>query len=58
MFEKCDYQKDKKNEWFLIPASLMAKFGLVFVFTLENHFFQRFHFKANRKSIRSSKKRY
>ena len=39
MFEKCDYQIEKKNEWFLIPASLMAKVGLVFVLTLENYFF-------------------
>ena len=39
MFEKCDYQIDKKNEWFLISASLMAKVGLVFVLTLANYFF-------------------
>ena len=32
-----------------------AKFGLVFVSTLENAFSQRFYFQANRKSICSSK---
>ena len=35
-----------------------AKFVLVFVLTLENAFPKRFHFKVNRKSIRSSKKRH
>ena len=39
-----------------LPASFTAKFGLVFVLTLENAFPQRFDFKANRKSIGSSKK--
>ena len=42
----------------LLPASFMAKFELVFVLTLENPFSQRFHFKYNRKSMGSSKKRY
>ena len=31
--------------------SLIAKFGLVCVLTLEKTFPERFHFKANRKSI-------
>ena len=35
---------------------LQQKFGLVFVLTLENAFSQRFFFKANWKSIGSSKK--
>ena len=50
-------QIDSKNEWLLLSASFTAKFGLVFVLTLENAFSQRFHFQANRKSIGSSKKR-
>ena len=48
------HQIDSKNEWLLLPP----KFGLVFVLTLENAFSWRFHFKANRKSIGSSTKRY
>ena len=54
MFERCD----TKNEWFLLSASFTAKFGLAFVITLESTFSLRFHFKANRKGIGSSKKRY
>ena len=46
---------DSKNEWLLLPASFTAKIGLVFVLTLENAFSSRFHYKANRKSIGSSK---
>ena len=38
-------------------SKFTAKIGLVFVLTLENTFSWRFHFKANRKSIGSSKKR-
>ena len=34
---------------------LRQSFGLVFILTQENGFSQRFHFKANRKSIYSSK---
>ena len=41
-----------------LPASFTAKFGLVFVLTLENAFPQRFDFRANRKSTGSSKKMY
>ena len=37
-------------------SSFYAKFGVVFVLTLENAFSYRFRFKANRKSIGSSKK--
>ena len=44
-----------KNEWLLLPASFTGKFGLVFVLTLENVFSLRFHLKANRKNIGSSK---
>ena len=34
----------------------MSEFGLVFVIKLENAFYKRFHFKANRESIDTSKK--
>ena len=57
MFEKGDLS-DSKNEWLLYSASFTAKFELVFVLTMENAFSYRLHFKANRKSIGSSKKRY
>ena len=50
-----NHQIDSKNEWLLPPASLTAKFELAFVLTLENIFSWRFYFKANRKSISSSK---
>ena len=40
------------------PACFAAKFGLVFVLTLENDVSQRLHFKGNRKRIGFSKKRY
>ena len=52
------HQIDSKNGWVLLAASFTAKFGLVFVLTLENAFSWRFHFQANRKRIGSSKKRY
>ena len=42
-------------KWLLLSASITAKFGLVFVLTLESAFFYRFHFTAKRKSIGSSK---
>ena len=32
------HQIDSKNEWLLLSASFTAKFGLVFVLTLENAF--------------------
>ena len=51
-------QIDSKNGWSFLSTSFTAKFGLVFVLTLENDFSQRFHFKANGKNIGSSKKRY
>ena len=54
LFEKCD-SSNSKNEW-LLPASFMEKFRLVFVLTLENSFSWRFHFQASRKSVGSSKK--
>ena len=52
------HQIDNKNECLLLPASFRAKFGLAFVLTPRKRFFvlTRFHFKANRKSIGSSKK--
>ena len=55
-FKNVIHQIDSKNEWLLLSASLTAKFELVFVLTLENAFSWRFHFKANRKSLSSSKK--
>ena len=36
--ENVIHQIDSKNEWLLLPASFSAKFGLVFVLTLENVF--------------------
>ena len=33
-----NHQIDSRNEWLLLQAGLMAKFGLVFVFTLEKDF--------------------
>ena len=38
MFKKCDSSNKHKNEWLLLPPSFTAKFGLVFVSTLENAF--------------------
>ena len=32
------FQIDSKNEWLLFSASFTAKFGLIFVLTLENTF--------------------
>ena len=40
----------------MVSAGFTAKFEFVFVLTLENTLSWRFHFKANRKSIGSSKK--
>ena len=51
MFETCDCQTDSKKEWLLLLESSTARFGLVFVLTLESAFSYRFHFKGNRKSI-------
>ena len=51
-------QIDSKNEWLLLSVSFTAKFGLDFLLTPENTFSQRFHLKAIRKNIGSSKKRY
>ena len=38
MFENVIHQIDSKNESLLLSAIFMAKFGLVFVLTLENAF--------------------
>ena len=43
------------SEWLLLSATFMALLELVFTITQENAFSQRFHFKANRKSIGSTK---
>ena len=34
------HQTDSKNEWLIISASLTAKFGPVFVLTMENAFLE------------------
>ena len=54
MFEKGD-STNRQYESLLLSASFTAKFELVFVLTLENTFSWMFRFKANRKSIGSSK---
>ena len=51
-------QIDSKNEWLLLSVNFTAILELVFVLTFENDFSKDFHFKANGKSIGSSKKRY
>ena len=51
------HQVDSKNEWLLLSLTFTAKVKLVFVLTFENAFSESFHFKANRKSIGSFKKR-
>ena len=58
MSEKRVYQMDSENEWLLYSVTFTAKLELVFVLTFENAFSCSFHFKANRKSIGSSKTRY
>ena len=45
------HQVGSKNEWLLLSVTFTAKLELDFVLTFES-----FHFKANRKSIGSSKK--
>ena len=52
------HQIDSKNECLLLSGSFTAKFAYVFVLRFKNAFSQGFHFKANRKSICSSKKLY
>ena len=52
------HQLDSKNEWLLLSVTFTAKLEVVFVLTFENAFSWSFHFKANRKGIGSSKKRY
>ena len=42
------HQIEGKNEWLLPSANFTAKFGLVFVLTLEDAFSQTFHFKATK----------
>ena len=49
------HQIDSKNEWLLFSVIFTTKFELVFVLTFGNAF--SFHFKANRRSINSSKKK-
>ena len=52
------YQVGSQNEWLLLSVTFTAKLELDFVLTFENAFSYSFHFKANRKSIGSSKNRY
>ena len=54
---KVIHQIYNKNEWLLLSARFTTELELAFVLTLEKTFSQRFHLKANRKSIGSSKKR-
>ena len=42
------HQVESKKEWLLLSASFTAKFGLVFVLTLENTFFRGFILKATK----------
>ena len=58
MSENVIHQIDSENEWLLLFITFTVKFDLVLVLALENSFSWSFHFKANRKSIDSSKKRY
>ena len=50
MFENVIHQIDSKNEWLLLSASFTAKFGLVFVLTLENVFHRGFIFKPTERA--------
>ena len=58
MSEKRVHQIDSKNECLLLSVTFTAKLELAFVLTFESAFSYSFHFKANRKSIGSSKKWY
>ena len=58
MSEKRVHQVDSKSEWLLLSVTFTVKLQLVFVLTFENTFSYSFHFKANRKSLGSSKKAY
>ena len=58
MSEKRVHQVDSKNEWLLLSVTFTTKLEFVFVLTFENAVSWSFYFKANRKSIGSSKKRY
>ena len=44
------HQIDSKNEWLFLSASFMAKFGLIFVSTLENTFFRGFILKPTERA--------
>ena len=44
------YQIECKNEWFLFSVSSTAKFGLVYVLTLENAFFRGFVLKPMKRA--------
>ena len=52
------YQVGSKNEWLLLSVTFTVKLELDLVLTFGNAFPWSFHFKANRKSMVSSKKRY
>ena len=54
-----DYdQIHSKDEWLILSRTFTAQLGLVLVLTFKSSFPQSFHFKANRNSIGSSKKRF
>ena len=55
MFEKCVLSK-RENEQLHLSAICTGKFELFFFLTQENAFSYRFHFKASKKRIGSSKK--
>ena len=44
------HQIDRKNECFLLSASFMTKFGLLFVLRLENSFFRGFILKPTERA--------
>ena len=50
MFENVIHPVDNKNKWLLLSASFTAKFGLVFVLTLENAFFRGFILKLTERA--------
>ena len=52
------YYSSNTVEYLLLSVTFTAKFEIVFVLTFENPFSKSFHFKANRRSIDSSKLRY
>ena len=52
------WKMDSKNGWLLLSSSYTAKFGLVFVLTLEKAFSLEVSFSSQQKEHRLSKKQY